>query len=194
MKSKAYTEKWNILRLRKGDVNSFRWCYEKYFSTVYNFCLNLTGSEVETEELVSDVFVRIWQKREILNPAYPLKSLLFKISKDLAWNHLSRKSSRWEKESRYLKTFSHPVSASGEDEFIFNECQNMLQKAIANLSPQQERIFRRRYLQGHNLAQIAEQLNISKNTVKVHLAKSKNSVLHALNVIMAIAFVISRIA
>ena len=193
MKSKKYTERLNILRLRKGDVNGFRWCYEEYFSTVYHFCLTLTGSEVETEELVSDVFVRIWQKREILNPAYPLKSLLFKISKDLAWNQLRKRASIQEKEANYLKTYSHPVSASGEDEFLFNEYENILQRAIANLSPQQERIFRLRYLQGHNLAQIAEQLNISKNTVKVHLAKSKNYVLHALNVIMAIAIIVARI-
>ncbi len=67
-------------------------------------------------------------------------------------------------------------------DFPFWEQQELLENAMKRLSPRQEKVFVLRYFHGMNLQEIAHELCISKNTVKVHLAKSKKLVTDSLNI------------
>ncbi len=165
----------HIAALQQGSRESFRWLYDQYFSQIYGFCKSLIPRVEDAEEIAADVFVTIWRRREVLLTNRSLQPLLFKITRDLAWNHLRRIAVQ---KSNWADFISAATAKTTETvpEFFDQESERLLEKAIGFLPPQQERIFRLRFLQGLELSQIAEELRISKNTVKVHLARSKSLV------------------
>lgn len=84
-------EKELIIALKQGDEKAFNTLYKQYWRQVYNFCrLYLTNTE-EAEEVVQDVFVRLWQSRDFLRENDNFKGLLFIISRNLVFNQ-TRKS------------------------------------------------------------------------------------------------------
>lgn len=153
--------------------------YNKYASQIYQFALSMTKNPEDAEEITSDVFVCIWQKREMIDHSYSLLAFLKKVTKDLTWNHL-KKIARSREQQLDFAGYLNTVENSSTDELIFREYQEIMKTALEQLTPQQRQVFSLRYITGKNLNQIAEEMQISKNTVKVHLAKSKRMILHAL--------------
>ena len=165
--------------LKSADSEAFIKIYQRYVSKVYHFALSLTKSPEDAEEITSDVFVKIWQKMEILDADISPLPLLIKITRDLTWNHLKR-ISRAKSHRAFIETYLETVVESSADQLIFNEYQEIVTRALNDLTPQQRKVFSLRYFTGKDLNQISEELQISKNTVKVHLANSKKLILHAL--------------
>ena len=171
----------HILALQQGSVNAFRALYDLHFSRVHNYCRALLRVQEDVEEIVSEVFVTLWRRRSTLDESHrSLQPLLFKITKDLAWNHLRKISASRQGQLRYLSAYPMQSSINGEDAILLKEQEQKLEHALKELTPQQEKVFKMRFFQGRDLNQIATQLQISKNTVKVHLAKSKQFIVSAL--------------
>ena len=166
----------HLLGLKQGSLDSFKWVYDAYHEKVYYFSLSFTKSPPDAEEITSDVFTKIWEKRTIIDPSRSLLPLLYKITKDLTWNYLKRTARIKRQREVFCQNYKY-ASTHGENVIIFGEYQAMVNKALKELPPQQGKIFVLRYLDGRDLGQIAEDLSISKNTVKSHLAKSKRYVL-----------------
>lgn len=169
----------HLENLKLGDPASFRWVYDQFSARVYHFCLSFTKCPEDAEEITSDVFLRIWDKRSIIDPSVSLYPLLLKITRDLTWNYLRRKSRSGEQKV-FLENYRNVVVQSSSDDLIYHEYREMMERALQKLTPQQQKIFTLRYLTGKDLSQISEELKISKNTVKVHLAKSRRLIMHYL--------------
>lgn len=176
-----------LVALNSGDTAAFSWLYDKYFAQIYNFCYSLVRIPQDAEDLTSEVFLTIWKKRTMIRPEVELKPLLFKISRDLTWNHLRRVARDKEHRGRYLTHYALRSYLQGEDVILFREYQNTLKTAISKLTPQQQKVFQLRFFQGWDLNQIAAELQISKNTVKVHLAKSKRFVMSCLTSLLILS-------
>lgn len=173
----AREEHKHLTQLRQSNLNSFQWLYSRYYKKVYYFCLSLSKSPLDAEEITADVFVTIWKRRATIEASGSLGPLLFKITRDLSWNYLKRIASKKRLQERFLQHYTTSGSQNGESDIIFREYLNIMDQVLHRLSPQQQKIFRLRYLKGKDLSQIASELNISKNTVRVHLTRSKRLVL-----------------
>ena len=171
-------EKKHIAKLKRGDQNSFDWIYEMHYQNVYNFCNSFTKSAADAEELTTDAFVTIWKKRQQLDPERSIKPLLFKVTKDLTWNFLRKTSKLRSHRALYLQNYTPLEGDSSDSEILYKEYENKLLGLLEKLTPQQQKIFTLKYFKGKNLNQIAKELAISKNTVKSHLAKSKQFMLN----------------
>ncbi len=174
---KEKTENIHLTHLKLGKLESFEWLYRHYFENVYYYCLSFTKSPADAEEIASDVFVKIWEKRSLIDPTVSLKPLLLKITRDLSWNFLKQKARKKGLREAFLQQASRPSFHDAEIEIMVREYYTILEEAITKLTPQQGKIFSLRFLKGKDLSQIAQELKISKNTVKVHLAKSRRAVL-----------------
>ncbi len=183
-------EKLYLNQLKQGNINSFRLLYLHYHERVYRFCLSFTKSPQDAEEITADVFVRIWEKRAIIDPGQTLQPLLFKITKDLTWNYLKRVSRKENLKQVFFQNYFQTTHNSTEEDFLFGEYMEILDQAVSELTPQQRKVFTLRYLRGKELNQIARELSISRNTVKVHLANSKRLVMNYLKVHADICWVV----
>jgi RNA polymerase sigma factor (sigma-70 family) len=79
-----------VINLIAGDERAFRAIFDRYRDCLYGYCLKFTKSKEAAEEIVQDVFVKVWETRSNLNPDLSFKAYLYQITKNLAFNFLKK--------------------------------------------------------------------------------------------------------
>jgi RNA polymerase sigma-70 factor (family 1) len=169
-----YNEKKLLLQVSESDENAFRQIYDEYRKRIYSYALNLTESEDKASEIVQEVFLKLWLNRGKLPEVHNFQAWLYTIARNSFFDAIKKSAN----ESTALKklTFSSKDISHETDYFILDrENQVLLEQAMERLPDQQKLVFKLKS-QGLKLDEIATELNISKNTVKVHLSKALSSV------------------
>lgn len=131
------------------------------------FSATITGSFHLAEEIVSDVFVMLWQKREqMVNIRNPLV-FLYVCTRNLSLNHRSKRKSHIDYES--LDRDALAIAPVVEDMLISTEVSQLIEKAIRHLPPRCQLIFRLVKMDGLSYKQTAELLSVSTKTVDAQL-------------------------
>lgn len=175
VKEGSYNEEQLLRRLAEGDAVAFREIYEQHQQTVFAFAFYLTKSKDLAEEVVQEVFIRIWEKKERL----PENMSLLPYIKKMTQNHifdLFRKASREQTLQRSLYHAMSSVLSLPVDELMEKELRKIYRGGIDQLPPQKKIIYT--LSRDHNLSygEIAEKLKISQNTVRNHMTEALRSV------------------
>lgn len=155
------------LKTAKG----FRIIYEKYGMFVYTTCFHYIKNDRVCDDLVSKIFLSLWERRESIEINGSLQNYLYKAAKLQVFDYfkLEERRKKREKEAAYgLGFFDNKV----ENEFWYQDFITELNKAIDNLPQQQQHVVRLTKLEGLSIKQTSQQLYISVNTVKTHLSKA----------------------
>jgi RNA polymerase sigma-70 factor (family 1) len=171
----VYNEKDIITHLALGDVNAFRLVFNRYRNEIFTYCYKVTKSKEPAEEIVHDVFLIMWQKREQLDISLPVKPYLYKITQNLAFNFL-KKAANEQKLKQAVFYFQDLHDNQPERDINYKDTKNLLAEAISQLPAERKRIFKMSRYQGLNHDEIATQLDISKNTVKDQMFKALRSI------------------
>jgi len=83
-----HTEKELVEKLKEGDSFAFEVLFYKYRNKVKGFAQKMVPSQIDPEETVQEVFVKLWLKKEMINPEKDFQSYLFSIAKNLVLDHL----------------------------------------------------------------------------------------------------------
>ncbi|GGB12143.1 RNA polymerase sigma factor [Puia dinghuensis] len=154
-----------------GDQAAFRQIYAHFFKRLYQFAFAMIKTRESAEEIVEDVFVRIWQRREEISSIRNLRVYLYTATKNAALNYLSRKARQ-----NITEPFDHiTIDLNGsngtpEQLLITAETYRKIQTAIEALPPRCKMIFKLVREDGLKYREIAEILNISTNTIDVQMA------------------------
>jgi len=155
--------------IRAGDQASLRTLFDLYFGDLVRFSARMVANSGVAEEIVEDVFIRIWQTREEMDLRESFKSYLFASVKNRSINYL--KSAYGKMRFEELESASHMISGHGQDsELQGKELGEAIAKAIGNLPPGCGIIFSLSRNAGFTTAEISEQLGISKKTVQAQIA------------------------
>jgi RNA polymerase sigma-70 factor (ECF subfamily) len=164
-------EKEMVFLLKQGDRKAFEYFYRTYNKRIYNSLRKLLHSNEIAEELLQEVFYRLWLKRELLDHEQSFSSYLFRISGNIAYDH-------FRKAGRDLKLQAHLIATGSEhydhiDTLIdFKESSEHLEKAISLLPPQRQKIFKLIKIEGMSYDEVATLLGISSSTVNDHIVKA----------------------
>lgn len=163
-------EKIVIDELIKGSYMAFDNLFESYSDKLYHFVLSIIKVPQLAEDIVQEVFIKIWERRLELNRHKSFKSFLFSIAYNETISLLRRKKL----ETKYLeqvvgfidenKTLNTP-----ELELEYHEIQKTIQQVVETLPERRKQIYRLSREKGLSNNEIAEKLNISKNTVENQL-------------------------
>ena len=149
-------------------MQSYNSLYTLLCNKLIHFSASITGSFHLAEEIVSDVFIIIWQKREqLLNVREPLV-YLYACTRNLSLNHLSKRKSHIDYES--LDRDALAIAPNVEDMLVSSEVSQLIEKAIRELPARCQLIFRLVKMDGLSYKQVAELLAISTKTVDAQLA------------------------
>jgi RNA polymerase sigma-70 factor (family 1) len=161
-------------RLRNNDINAFNTLYWEYHAAVYANALKLIKDPVIAEDIVQEVFVTVWGKRHTIDPEQDLVGWLFVISYHKTIDQLKRK---------LKEALAHRnISISIEDNSILvsadlkEEQLTAIEEAMEQLSPQKRKVFELCKVQGRTYKKAAEELHISKYTVKEYLSEALVSI------------------
>ena len=168
-------EKELIIALKQGNEKAFNILYKQYWKQVYNFCrLYLTNTE-EAEEVVQDVFVRLWQSRDFLRENDNFKGLLFIISRNLVFNQ-TRKSFNHDFYTlsllEALENMPEENSYDIEKELEAKDLSAYIDLLIAELPPQRQKIVHLSRKEHKSYKEIADLMHLSEKTVEHQVSEA----------------------
>jgi len=159
-----HTEKELVKKLKDGDSFAFEVLFYKYRNKIKGFAKKMVPAQIDPEEIVQEVFVRVWLKKETINPDKDFQSYLFSIAKHLILDHLKSAVNR----KLYFvgEHFQHDLLAEdGLDTTIPENAEEKLLSLIEQIPERRREIFRLSRFEGMSYKQIAARLNITENTV-----------------------------
>ena len=165
-----YDEGELLSRLEKGDMQAFDELYWKYQKAVYLNVYKLTRDSIIAEDIVQEVFISLWEKKSTIDTSRSVAGWLFVSSYNRSVNALKKRL----KESLAYKSLDQPGTEQEYDQAVLDMQLNVLEKAIAQLSPQKRRVFELCKLQGRSYEEAAAELKISKHTIKEYLSAAIN--------------------
>lgn len=157
-------------RLSAGDTAAFRALYDLYFDRLAAFVFKLCKLESVTEDIVQEVFLKIWVNRASLAQVSNLEGYIFTIAHHRVMDHL-RALSRETRLREMIATTDHS-SDLPESPLQLKELQHLIQAALAELSPQKQQVFFLYKYQGLSHDEIAAAMGLAKSTVKNHLSET----------------------
>jgi RNA polymerase sigma-70 factor (ECF subfamily) len=80
-----------MIDLRKGDLDAFRRVYSKYKYKVFFFSLSYLKSREKAEDIVQDVFIKVWENRNHMDEHYSFSNFPFTVTKNTILNHIRKK-------------------------------------------------------------------------------------------------------
>jgi RNA polymerase sigma-70 factor (family 1) len=168
----AFLEKILVEKLKEeGSKNAFSAIFISYYRDLVLFATNYTHETESAEEIVQDVFVRIWEEHEVINIKVSLKSYLLKSvrNKCIDWIRQAEVRRKYKEECFYtLLTYDFST-----DNYIINsELENLIRAALMKLPPVIEQVYRMNRYEGLKYHEIAEKLNVSVRTVEDRIGKA----------------------
>lgn len=168
-----------LLRLSEGDESAFREFFHTYSHHVYHVALLMTKSAELAEDMVQEIFLKIWLNRAALPGVENLKGYLFINARNHILNELRKGSHNLQFTTALLNYFSEPAD-NPEQALLRKESRTVLRQAIAHLPTRQRLIYQLSKEKGLKQDEIAAQLNISKHTVRNSLAQALQNIRHFL--------------
>ncbi|MDR2282691.1 MAG: RNA polymerase sigma-70 factor [Sphingobacterium sp.] len=159
-----------IQDLQSGSLRAFEQVYDMLSNGVYSVSFNLTQDQFLAEEVVQEVFVKLWAAREKLNIEGNLWVFLYVVSKRLSLNKIrSLKRQRLAYDGIDESTM---ITPSAEQEIFNKELELLLERSIADLPKQQRSIIELSRNEQLTHQEIAERLGLSTHTVRNHMAQA----------------------
>lgn len=154
-----------VQRLKREDISALEEVYNKHFARVYSIAFKYVRDDYLASDLVHDVFIKLWKNREKLSEELTLDHQLFVITKGIVIDYL-RKKVREEKLYDYQTTLEEPEEDTKND--LRNSRLRKMYSIIETMPKRQQVVFKMIRLEGFTYDEVAERLNISKNTVSNH--------------------------
>lgn len=158
-----------------GARKAFNELYTAYIGEVYEYIYLFTKSREETEEILQEVFLSIWENREKLAEITPFKPYLFRAAKNKLINHI-RHTRIKKRVFSDIRSQHRNIHRAADYELMYKEYHHLIQEAVAKLPPKRKMIFKMNIEEGALYDEIAKDLNISKSVVKKQFYKACHSV------------------
>uniref|UniRef100_UPI0032166ECE RNA polymerase sigma factor n=1 Tax=uncultured Draconibacterium sp. TaxID=1573823 RepID=UPI0032166ECE len=164
-----------VKALKSGDVKAFDILFTEYGKRLYHFSNGYLKSNNEAEEVVQEVFIRIWQNRKTLKPELSFKAYIFKI----AYHYILELFAKAQNRKAYLHDiaeYSVTFDPHLDERLDYSALLSKVQKLIEELPERQKEILLKRKIEGIPVKEIAVQMNISPKTVENHLTQALKNI------------------
>jgi RNA polymerase sigma-70 factor (family 1) len=163
--SPPYDDKLLFQQIAEGDENAFREIFNRYTPQIHPFVFGIVKNEMVAKEIVQEVFLRIWLKRETLTSIEKPSSWIYRIASNLSLTHFRRQKL----EEKIIQGMGSEDIHEPDEAFNAKELQGLINEAASKLPPKRQRIFRMSREEGLSRKEIAARLAISENTVKAQI-------------------------
>jgi len=160
-----------VRRFIKGDQCAFEQIYYAYSKKLYHFGLGLLKDPNNASEMVQDVFVTLWEKREHINPELNFDNYLLTMAYNSIRKIFRKRSIEQKVKNNLLKEKPEPVKNT-ENSVIYNDYYSLAQTSIEKMPPKRKAVYKLSRQEGMSNKEIAKKLDISKRTVEAHLAEA----------------------
>ena len=174
----AKQETWRVLRAQSGDRGALDELLEAVQEPLYRYIFRLVGERALAEDILQEVFIRIYRKLRWLREPELFRPWAYRIASREAFKHLKRER-RWVEQIRDESTLE-AIPAESSEESYAPELIEHLPQLIARVSPASRAVLILHYLHEMPLAEVAAVLGLALGTVKSRLAYGLESLRSAI--------------
>jgi len=177
--SNRYIESEVLELIAKGDESAFRLLFNEHWQNIYGVAFMLTKSAPLAEDMVQELFMKLWIKREQLPKVKNFPNYLFIVVRNHIFNELKKRSTDIHFTSQLFEYF-HQTKETPERNLLQKEAEQIIGEIIERLPEQQRMIYRLSREEGLSRNEMADRLGIAPNTVRNHLARALEMIRHEL--------------
>lgn len=170
-----YNEQELLHELGQGSEHAFTVLYRHYSVPLYYNILSLVKDECTAEELVQDVFSKIWKQKASISMAKNFSGYLFMTARNRVYDFF-RQLNRDQALHARIRSISSEAYDHIEQAIFAKENADLLRKAIDTLPPQRRRAFELCKLEGLTYRQASEEMGISLSTIKDHMVNALDTI------------------
>ena len=171
--SPSYPDQSLLQQIALGDELAFRELYNRHWNRLYAFAFSWLKVSLTAEDVVQEVFLKLWIHRAQLGAVKNIEDYLFIICRNAVINLLEKDAARLRAGEQLLPEREDPLLPDAA--LQLKEMRSIIQEAVEQLPPQQRQIFKMSREEGLTHEQIAHRLGIVKETVKNHLVRALNT-------------------
>lgn len=154
--------------LYNGERGAFVQLYELHAGELYRYIYLFIRSKEDAEDILQNVFTRIWLKRDTLGEVRSLRAFLFRVTRNQVLNYF-RSSKVKMRVHKLMASEEAPEDADANEMLQYKQYYEIAKDAIGKLPKRRQEVFRLSHEDGMNTHEIASQLHISTSAVKQHL-------------------------
>lgn len=171
-----YDEHALLLQIAGGDEGAFKQLFESYRDRLFHYLLSVTKSPAIAEELIMDVFLKLWLGRELLVNIREPEAFFHKVAYHKAMDYFKTVSRHERLQQIYIDRMEKASPKTAEDLLIEEENRRILLDAVNQLPARRKEIFKLRREEGMSYDEIARALHLSRSTVKNSLKIATRSI------------------
>lgn len=165
----------DIRNINEHQRNYLALVFNQFENRLFLFALKITKSEATAGDIVQEVFLKLWEQKEMLNQIENIESYLFRAVKNKAIDFLRVLANDDKRRASYFITYKY-YEDSTQKEIDRKEFNALLEKAIKSLPAQRSLIYQMSQVEGFSRKEIAKKMNISESTVKNQLTSAISGV------------------
>jgi RNA polymerase sigma-70 factor (ECF subfamily) len=159
-----------------GSQEAFGRLFAHYFNFLFSFSFSIVRSREAAEEIVEDVFVMLWNKRDSLTAIANLKVYLYVVTRNLSVNYLKQASVSRSHELREHAALFTTAPPTPENLLLASELLQAIQRAVEALPPRCRTVYKLVREEGLRAKEVADMLHISHRTVENHVAAAMHKI------------------
>lgn len=161
------------IRIKQGDEQAFELLFRLYYIHLSQYANKFLNDPEQAKEISQEVFCKIWEGRDEIDPEYSLKSYIFRIARNLCINILNKRKL----ESKYSELIKHVYidftdTNSTHESLCAKELEESITAAVSKMPSECRKIFELSRVEGLKYKEIAEMLNISIKTIECQMSKA----------------------
>lgn len=158
-----------VRRMREGDEAAFTQLYRQYHPALYLYLLRYCKIPSLAEDLVHDVFLKLWEVRERIDPTQSFTGYLYRIARNHVFKTIQRIATDEALRAQVCRNLESRADALPEDQVAAKQYERLFEEALDRMPAQRLRVFRLCRQEGRSYEEAADMLGISRNAVKKHM-------------------------
>lgn len=169
-------EETKLINLLANDSEyAFQLLYDRHRNRIYRLSTKFLKSPILAQEVVQDVFLKLWIMRRDINANKPLEAWLYTVAKNTLINRFKKLSNEWNELTKYTKKVE-VAEENTDSKILTSELKYHLNNAINQLPDKQKEVYQLAKIEGYSYNEIAVKMQISPLTVKTHLTRALESI------------------
>ena len=155
--------------LKSDDEKAFAEIYRRYAKSLADFAASKLSNLEDAQDIIHDIFVKLWEDRERLQITSNLKTYLFTLTRHRIIDKIRRNITR-EEYAAMLQSLTNAYQPSIEQQIAVKELEQTIENSLNQLSPRVKEIYQLSREENLSIPEIAEKLQLSEQTVKNQLS------------------------
>lgn len=158
-----------LLRMMQGDESAFTKIYRHYHASLYVYLLRFCKVPSLAEDLVHDVFLKVWEIRDRINPELSFTGYLYRIARNHVIKTIDKLATDKNLRDQLFSQLDDVSAVQPEQQVRAKEYDRLFQEALVRMPPQRLNVFKLCRQEGKSYDEVALLLGISRNAVKKHM-------------------------